>query len=67
MELIPSDNVVELDIIEGQINQVAMADLRTDHPAETAMVVEDLMKTRYIATTPGQNLDLDLNSRHRET
>ena len=67
MELIPSGNVVELDIIEGRITQVAMADLRKDHPVETAMVVEDVMKTRYIATTLGQNLDLDLNSRHRET
>lgn len=67
MELNLSDNVVELGMAEDQINQVEMVDLRTEHPAETAMVVKDLMKIRYIDTTPGQDLDLDLNSRHRET
>ena len=67
MELIPSDNVVEPDIIEGQITQVAVADLRTDHLVESAMVVEDLKKTRYIAKTPGEHFELDSHSRHRET
>jgi hypothetical protein len=67
MELIPSDNVVELGMVGDQINQVETADLRAEHLAETAMVVKDLMKIRYIDTTPGQDLDLDLNSRHRET
>ena len=67
MELTPSNNVVELGMVGDQINQVETADLRAEHLAETAMMVKDPMKTRYIATTPGRDLDLDLNSRHRET